>query len=286
MQIAITGISGFIGGNLKTFFEENCDFEVLPVPRMLLYGSAELLADYLEGSDVVINLAGASILSRWTRKRKQKLWDSRVIPTRNIVTAFALMIKVPSVFISTSATGILDGIEEHDEYSQNYASDFLGELAQKWELEAINAHKLGIRTLIFRLGVVLDSKGGALAKMLPAFRLGFGGPVGNGNQPFPFIHIQDLMHAYLFAINREEHEGIYHLVAPELITNREFSLVLADTLHRPAWFPVPVVLLKLLFGEGASVLVGGQIVLCTRLLKSNFQFQFPTINLLLKNLVG
>ncbi|MFA8433449.1 MAG: TIGR01777 family oxidoreductase [Marinifilaceae bacterium] len=286
MKIAITGSSGFVGSHLLEYLSNECKHAVIPVSRQLLYGSLEALVESLEGCDVVIHLAGASILSRWTKKRKRELWNSRIKTTENLVAAFQLMNQVPKCFISTSAVGVFDDREVYDENSHNFSDNFLGRLARQWELEALKAQVLGIRTLIFRLGIVIGKDGGALTQMLPVFRLGMGGPVGSGNQAFPFIHLKDLLKAYQFVLEHEECEGLYHLVAPDLISNRDFSIALAKQLNRPCLFRVPTWCLKLLFSEGAIVLVQGQKILPLRITQSGFLFDYPNINVLLRDIIG
>lgn len=278
MKIALTGSSGFVGSQLKKILLEELKCEIVLVSRSDLYGSSQQLASILEGCFALINLAGFNVLgARWSPKVKQILWDSRVETTHNIVDALRLLKNPPEVFISTSATGLFNNKDVHDEYSLNYADNFLGRLCWHWENEARHAETLGVRTIIFRLGVVLGCQGGAFKKMLPLFKIGLGGYIGSGEQPFPFIHIKDLLNAYLHVLHNDKCCGIYHLVAPHIVSNKDFTQVLAGILNRPSFFSVPVWILKLLYGQGAQVLTHGQTILTNRLVESGFHFNYPNL---------
>jgi len=191
----------------------------------------------------------------------------------------------PKLFISTSAVGIYDAYHT-DESSTNFSNDFLGELCLDWEKASTGLVKLGVRTVIFRLGVVLSERGGALAKVIPIFRYGLGGRLGNGNQAFSFIHIDDLLNAYSFVISNVETEGIYNLTAPKLITNSDYTKELGSCLNRPAFFHMPVFILRAIFGDGAKVFLTGQKVVPKRLLNMGFLFYFPTLGASLTSLLS
>ncbi|ASB50827.1 TIGR01777 family oxidoreductase [Alkalitalea saponilacus] len=276
MRIAICGISGLIGNAVANEFRSAND-EVIPISRSDLSKGTEHLKNLLEGTSAVVNLAGAPIAKRWTKKWKEEIYSSRVNTTRAIVEAVNQMENPPKEFVSASAVGIYDTISVHDEFSLNYAGDFLSKVCQNWEGEALKLDSKRVRLTIFRLGVVLSKKGGALKQMLLPFKLGLGGPIGSGEQFFPWIHLSDVVRAVSGAVKIPKATGIYNLVAPEILNNRQFTSTLAKTLKRPAIFPVPVWGLKLLFGEGASALSEGQQVIPQRLLADGFDFSFPTL---------
>ncbi len=267
----MSGASGFVGTYLKAVFAEQ-KFVVIPLGRDA-FRSSELLNKKLEGSDIVIHLAGAPIMARWTEAYKKELYASRIDTTRALVDAFAERKGMPRLFISTSAVGIYPPDVPCDEGNTRLADDFLGRLAQDWEREASRAAELGIRTVVFRFGVVLGRSGGALAKMLTPFRLGLGGVIGDGRQPFPWVHIADLAEAFLFVIKQERCNGVYNLTAPNPVTNAAFTKALASALHRPALIPVPAFVLRLMFGEGADALIKGQHVLPAEFARKRLQIQ-------------
>lgn len=284
MNVAMSGASGFVGTHLKQVFAAQ-GWTVTALGRDA-FRSAETLNGKLQNTDIVVNLAGAPIAARWSDAYKKELYASRIDTTRAMVSALAELEKRPRLFISTSAVGIYPPDLPCDESSSALARDFLGRLAQDWEREASRATDLGVRTVVFRFGVVLGRGGGALQKMLLPFRLGLGGVIGDGKQPFPWVHIEDLAEAFLFVIGQERCSGVYNLTAPNPVSNAVFTKALAATLHRPAMFPVPTFVLRLRFGEGADVLIKGQHVLPRRLQESGFKFRYPRIEEALKNLLA
>ncbi|MBN2598631.1 MAG: TIGR01777 family oxidoreductase [Marinifilaceae bacterium] len=277
MKIGITGGSGLIGSHLTEKLRGDFNADILLIPRKLLYGNVQDLCSFIKSCEVIIHLSGASVICRWNPKNKQILRSSRITTTKNLSNAIGLMEIKPKLFISTSAVGIYDAKHTHNEYSTKFSNDFLGELCIDWEKAANEVKKQAVRTVIFRLGVVLSDKGGALAKALPIFRYALGGKLGNGNQAFPFIHIKDLINAYSYVILNKEMEGTYNLTAPELITNRDYTKALSSFLNRPAFFHVPASILRVLLGEGSNVLLSGQRVVPERLVNSGFMFDFPTL---------
>ncbi|MDD2829860.1 MAG: TIGR01777 family oxidoreductase [Sulfuricurvum sp.] len=282
MRIAIAGMSGFVGNTLKKVFEQNGD-EVIGLDRHDLNGDVALLSTRLEGCEALINLSGAPIIARWSDSYKQTLRDSRLLTTQKLVDAMAKMSLPPSVFISTSAVGIYPNNGIYDESTQHYADDFLGQLCQEWEQTALKA--VAKRIVITRFGIVMGRDGGALAQMLPIFRLGLGGVIGSGEQHFSWIHIDDLTRGFTQIIANETMHGVYNFVAPEPTTNRGLTEALGKALHRPTIFPVPEFALKLLYGEGAKVLTDGQKVIPKRLLNEGFRFEYPNIESAILNLV-
>lgn len=275
--LAISGASGFVGSHLCRALERR-GFGVVALSRQDLADSAQALADRLRGVQGVLNLAGAPILHRWTPDYKKTLLESRVGVTHRLIEAITLMPARPRLFLSTSAVGYYAAGSRHTEASHAQADDFLGHLSRDWEREALRAKGLGLRTIIFRLGVVLGPDGGALKQMLPPFRLGLGGTIGSGSQAFSWIHLDDLLAAYLAAVTDPSWDGVYNLTAPEPTTNAGLTDALGKALNRPTWFSVPEFVLRLRFGEGSSLLTQGQEVLPKRLLEAGFTFAYPTID--------
>lgn len=276
--IAITGSSGFVGQNLKKFFEDK-KCEVISIKREYLKDDNKLL-DIVSKSDVIINLAGANIINRWTESYKELLYSSRIETTKAIVKAINSSEKKPDILISTSAIGVYDNKSTYDE-SANLNNDFLANLGKDWEEEAKKAQ---IPVAIFRFGIVLGKNGGALDKMLLPFKLGVGGVIGSGNQAFSFIHIEDLLNAYEHVIENKL-EGTFNLVSPTPTTNKGLTKALGKYLNRPTIFPVPEFMLKLIFSEGAKILTDGQSVVPQKLLDNGFNFKYKNIEQAIEDLV-
>ncbi len=243
--------------------------------------------DRVCGNDAVVNLAGASIFSRWTREQKNRIRDSRLHTTRNVVEAMSRGDGSPRVLISASGTGYY-GFHGDEEISEqgDPGTDFLARLAADWEQEAQAAEKHGVRVVLCRFGIVLGRRGGALKKMLPAFRMGMGSPLGTGNQWFPWIHERDLREMILFLLERSDLSGPVNCTAPSPVTNREFTQTLAAVLGRPAFLPaVPGRAIRLVLGEFGDVLLEGQRAVPALLNRNGFPFRFPTLPEALKDLV-
>lgn len=272
--IAISGASGFVGSRLQSELSA-AGHEVRALTRMVL-SSPQTLAKRLTGAHVVVNLAGAPIISRWTEDYKKTLYSSRIDTTRQIVDALATLDSRPELLISASAVGIYaTGV--HTEGNHTLSEGFLGRLAQDWEAEAMRAESIGLRTVVLRLGIVLSPEGGALKKMLGPFRLALGGRIGTGRQYVSWVHMDDLVRVVFRAIEDEGMRGAYNLTAPNPVTNAGFTRALAHVVGLPAIFRVPEFVLRLQFGQGASVLTEGQRVLPERLLKEGFEFRHSEI---------
>jgi len=234
---------------------------------------------HLEGSSVVINLSGQSLSSgRWTAARKQVLIASRLNSTRALVEAMRTQKEKPSVFINASAVGYYGPVAS-GEVAEDHppGSDFLAMLCAQWEKEALAASYLGVRTVVVRSGVVLDTEGGALQRLLLPFRFFVGGPLGNGAQWMPWIHREDQVRAILHAIDEARISGPVNLVAPDAVTMAEFSKALGRVLHRPSLVTVPAFVLRALLGEMASVVLTGQRAIPQKLIQSGFRFLHPTL---------
>lgn len=281
--IAISGASGFVGTHLTNYFK-SFGYEVSKISREELANSS-LLTKKFEHTDIVINLSGANIIHRWNDEYKKELYHSRIDTTQKIVTAIQQTTNKPKVLISTSAVGIYSNKQINSEEDCEYGKNFLARLCKTWEDEALKAKK-DTRVVIFRFGIVLGKNGGALQSMLLPFKLGVGGTIGNGNQYFSFVHIDDLKNAFKFIIEHDTLSGAFNLAAPQPTTNKGLTKALGKTLHRPTLFPVPEFVLKLIYGEGASVLTDGQSMIPQRLEENGFRFQFKSIEDTIENLLG
>jgi hypothetical protein len=275
-KVAITGATGFIGKSLAIALKEHGHLPVA-ISRSDIGAGAPYLTEKLRGVGVVINLAGAPIIAPWSESYKKELYYSRVNTTSELVKAFEKMDVKPSLLISASAVGYYASGRKHNEETFTHATDFLGALTDAWERAALKASSIGVRTVVFRFGVVLGKTGGVIAKISLPFKLGLGGVVGNGSQAFSWIQIRDLENAFLTAIDDNSFSEVYNLTAPIPTTNREFTVALAKALNRPAFIPIPEFVLQMIFGEGADVLTKGQSVYPKRLLDAKFGFLFPDI---------
>lgn len=272
MRIAMTGASGFVGTALQEAFAE-----CVIISRK---DDEKAILKKLKGVDIVINLAGAPIIKRWSDPYKKMLISSRIDTTRQIVS----VLNQSSVkhFISTSAVGIYPDNKPCDESCGEIADDFVGTLAQKWEEEALLCHK---PTTILRFGVILGKEGGALAQMLPPFRLGVGGTIGDGKMMTSWIDIADLVRIYRFIIERQL-EGVFNAVSPQPVSNYTFTKALGTVMHRPTILPLPKFALRLMYGEAASVLTGSKEIYPAALEKEGFVFEYPDIQTSLEHLIA
>jgi len=284
MNIAISGAGGFIGEHLFSYFT-GLGHTVYAIPRILPDAQPKEIAVTLSGMDVIINLAGASIIGRWNKLYKKQILDSRILTTSMLVEAIKLMDKKPELFISASAVGIYSGKGVQQEESAEYATDYLGSVCQQWEHEAQKAKDFS-RVCILRFGVVLGKNGGALKKMVPLFKLGLGGQISTGKQGYSWIHIDDTANAIRFIIENSRQSGVFNLTSPEMISNKEFTTTLASVLRRPAIFRVPSFILKLFFGEGSTVLTNGQMAYPKHLLSEGFVFTYPNLKQALTEVVN
>ncbi len=272
MKIALTGARGFTGTRLRALFPNHVIIDRNDPPGVIM--------QKLHGVKAVINLAGAPIIRRWTRRYRKVLWESRVNTTARLVSAMNSM-EGECHLVSASATGIYPCNMACDESCSHRADDFLGRLAGAWEQEAV---KYRGKVSVMRFGVVLGPEGGALAKMLPLFRAGLGGVIGNGQMITSWIDIDDLTRAVSFVIEKGA-TGTFNAVSPEPVTNADFTRQLARVLRRPAVLPVPLFLLRLVYGEAASVLAGSWEVYPARLLEAGFRFRYPEIAASLEHLL-
>ncbi|WP_375722905.1 TIGR01777 family oxidoreductase [Arcobacter sp. KX21116] len=278
--IAISGASGFVGSSLTKFFT-NLDYKILPIKREILNDKTKL-EELLNKSDILINLAGANIINRWSESYKKLLYSSRINTTQKLVSAIKNIDNPPELLISTSAVGIYDNKATYDE-NGTYSNDFLSSICQEWEKEALKAKSENTKVSIFRFGIVLGKNGGALQKMILPFKLGLGGVIGSGEQAFSYIHIEDLLEAYKFVIENS-YEDTFNLSAPTPTTNKGLTQALGKTLKRPTILPVPEFVLNIIFSEGAKVLTDGQSAFPKKLLDLGFEFKYKTIQETIENL--
>ena len=298
MHILLTGGTGLIGRRLcRHWLDQGHQLTVWSrrpeqVARLCGAGVRGIAHPDDYGSqpvDAVVNLAGAPIADRpWTRKRRLLLWDSRITLTEQLVSWLERREQKPAVLISGSAVGWYgDGGErELDENAGPVSEDFASQLCIAWEETAQRAQALGIRVVLLRTGLVLAPDGGMMQRLLPPFKMGLGGPIGNGRQWMPWIHIDDQIAAIDFLLNREDAEGPYNACAPSPVRNRDFAKTLAEILHRPAFMPMPAVALRMLMGELSILLLGGQRARPTRLQAAGFNFRFTELHAALENLLG
>lgn len=277
MKIAISGSSGYIAKNLIPLLE-TAGHAVIRIKRSEL-GAVDQLTEILLDTDVVINLAGAPILCRWTASNKNEILRSRIDSTRNIVFAINQLTAEhrPKLFISASAIGIYSPNMIHTEDSTSFSNDFVAEVVKNWE-NASDDLNPDVRKVIFRIGLILGKEAKTIQNLLPLFKLGLGGKIGNGKQPFPFVHIQDVINAIIWSIQNTQPQGIYNLAAPENIDNKTFTKTLANHLKRPAIFTVPAFILKFVLGEASTLLLQSPQVYPEHLIKEGFKFTFPDIN--------
>jgi uncharacterized protein (TIGR01777 family) len=275
MIVAITGASGFIGRTLVQKIRQR-DWTVRVIGRDELNGPSDSLDALVHGSDILINLAGAPVSKKWTPAWKEEIRNSRIETTRKLSGSVLRATEKPSLLISSSAIGIYSATGRHTESSQSFATGFLASVCQEWEQEA-RVLADSMRVVIFRTGVVLGKNGGALEKMERPFSMGLGGKIGSGEQHFSFIHLHDLVQALLFTIDNPSIEGVVNAVSPYPVSNREFTDKLAKVFGQSAFLTVPAFVIRMMLGEGAEILLGGQQVVPEKLLSAGFKFQFPTI---------
>ncbi|WP_319589901.1 TIGR01777 family oxidoreductase [uncultured Draconibacterium sp.] len=286
MNIKLTGSNGYIGQLISKKLEEK-GHSVSGIERNLLYRDTKNLQKELQYSDVVINLAGAPILQRWTEKNKEIIYDSRVVTTRNVVAAINGLpnSQRPKKVVSASAIGIYKSGYSHTEESHNLDEGFVGKVVKDWE-NSLNDLSSDVQKVIFRLGVVFGRESQTIKNMLLPFKLGLGGKIGSGEQPFPFIHEEDVVSAFVWATEQYQSNETFNLSAPENISNKEFTRSLANQLNRPAFFTIPAFALQLIYGEAASLLTQSPEVSSEKIQNAGFEFNYPNINSALKEILG
>lgn len=299
MKVLITGGLGFVGTQLSVrLLERGHQVTVVDrspephayTPREVIYisGDSTLKGSWQEEiahQDGVINLAGTSIFGRWNDKTKKLIYDSRILTTRNVVDAMSP--KKGSVLCSTSAVGYYGFRNDELINEEGYpGDDFLARVCVDWENEAKMAADKGVRVAITRFGIVLGKTGGALGQMIPAFKKFVGGPLGSGYQWFSWIHMEDLLKAFMFVFENQEISGPVNFCSPNSVRNRELAKALGKILSRPSFLTTPGFMLRLVLGEFGSLLLEGQRVIPAKLLKHGFSFSYPDITGALEDVVG
>jgi uncharacterized protein len=302
-RILVSGVSGPIGAALLPSLRA-AGYSVARLVRGATRGEAQgsahndgqiawdparpISPDAVSGFDAVIHLAGESIIGRWTTEKKQKIRVSRVAGTGNLAQAMANAKVKPRVFVSSSAIGYYgDRGDEILKEESAAGTGFLPGVCREWEMATEAAAKAGIRTVQIRTGVVLSADGGALAKMLTPFKLGLGGTIGSGLQWMSWIDVQDMVGAIQHIVKTDRLRGPVNLVAPTPVRNADFTKTLASVLSRPAIFPMPAFIVKLIFGEmGETVLLGSQRVEPAQLVASGYSFQFRELRNSLEATLG
>jgi uncharacterized protein (TIGR01777 family) len=294
----VTGATGFVGRRLVRALEapavlsrdaERARRALGPAVRAFAWDpdAGPPPAAAFEGIEAVFHLAGEPVARRWTRAVKDRIRDSRVGGTRNLVAALEALKARPRVLVAGSAVGWYgDRGDELLDESSSPGDDFLARLCREWEAESSRAEGLGVRAVVVRTGIVLGRDGGALARMLPPFRMGAGGRLGGGRQWMSWIHLDDLAGLMLHAARTEALRGPVNGTAPAPVTNAEFTRILAGVLRRPAFFPVPPPVLRLAFGEGASVLLSSQRALPRAAERSGYAFRHTALDPALREILG
>ena len=297
MKALVSGSTGLIGSALTPRLVAQ-GYQVVPLVRRPPRPGERVIAwdpgrgtidrAALEGCDVIVHLAGENVFGRWTAAKKRRIRESRVAGTRLVSEAIAGLERPPRVLLAASAVGYYGdrGAAELTEQAPA-GDDFLAQVARDWEAGTAPAARAGVRVANLRFGVVLAKAGGALAKMLPAFRLGLGGPIGNGAQYFPWIALEDALGAILHVLATESLTGPVNVTAPDAVTHLEFVRTLGRVLRRPAVLPVPSFALRLVFGREAAAMMGsGQRVLPARLLASGYRFRVGELEPALRQLLA
>jgi uncharacterized protein (TIGR01777 family) len=232
----------------------------------------------IQGAGALVHLAGETVAGRWNKYKKQDIRDSRVVGTRHLVEAIAEAKSKPGVLVCASAVGYY-GSRGEEELTEDSApgSDFLAEVCQAVEAEARRAEEFHVRVVMLRIGMVLGLGGGALQAMLIPFKMGLGGPVGKGEHWMPWVSVDDVIGIILHAIEHSNVKGPVNATAPNPVRNREFTKTLAQVLHRPAFLPAPVFVLKLLLGEFADLLYTSQRIMPQRIQQAGYKFRHPTL---------
>lgn len=294
MKVLITGGAGFIGQKLTDVLLEKgrriIIFDHHPPKQKVEFmeldiGSGDLAPEIFKGIDAVIHLAGENIFGRWNEEFKRKIYNSRILSARTLVSSISKLDKKPKVFISASAVGFYGGRGEEELYEDSVpGSDFLARVCIDWEKESKEVEKFGVRSVQIRTAPVIGA-GGMLSKLLPFYKLGLGGPLASGNQWFPWIHITDIANIYAFALENENIFGPINACSPQQIRNREFSKTLAKVLNRREFFRTPQFVLKLIYGEFAENILNSQKVYPKKLLEAGYKFMFSDIEEALRDVL-
>jgi len=276
MKIAISGSENFVGTCIVNYLRDFSS-EIFLLNE---YENEERWKDIISESDVVINLSGSPIFGRWTNTKKKQIRDTRIEPTKRIVTILNELSEASGkrTFIAASTTGIYpeDKVHTFSNFPSQKENSFLAEITAQWEAEVDDIVNPSVRVIVARLGVILCKEGGMLKSILPAFKRGFGYTVGNGKQMLSFVHIKDVANAIKFFITNDNISGFYNIVAPAPISNDELTKTIAKKLHRPRLLKIPPLFFKLALGESANILLNEIKIYPKELLSKKFEFEYPT----------
>lgn len=300
MNILITGATGLIGNQLgKALIRQGHQITILSrniesaksnlsFPAIILPWKSyeeEVEPSYFNDIEVVVHLAGESIGgSRWNKERKKQIYDSRIIGTRNIVKSILKSNKSVKKFICASAVGIYGNSFQKVNEESTLGEDFLATVCKDWEKETQKLMRNGINVVIPRIGIVLSNTSGALTEMLPVFSNGIGAVIGDGSQWMSWIHIDDLIGIFCHFIKNKNINGVYNAVAPNPITNKSFSNILANVLGEKLFLPVPKTIIKIMLGQMSTLVIDGQNVSCEKVVNEGFTFKYPDLESALLNL--
>lgn len=301
MKILMTGGTGFVGSFLTArLVRDGHEVTILvrskneakagPRDALFLQGDPTVSGAWqqeVRHYDAIINLAGASIFSRWTEQQKRAIRESRISTTRSIVESMDVPSGKAVTLLSTSAVGYY-GFHGDEELTEDAppGNDFLATVAQEWEEEASRARKKGVRVCITRFGIVLGTNGGALGQMIPLFKKFVGGPIGSGRQWFSWVHAHDLAEVFSYLLNHPELSGPFNVCSPKPVRNSDLAKAIGKALHRPSFMPTPGFVIRLVLGEFGSVILKGQRVVPRRLLENGFVFEYPEIDKAVASIVA
>jgi uncharacterized protein len=299
-KIVIAGATGFLGRNICSKLIERGDELIIltrsveKAKKIIPDASKYIIWNYsskewyeeISGNDAVINLAGESLLSkRWNDKHKNEVRNSRIESTKALIEAIKLRDKRPKTFISASAVGFYGNSEFEVDENSPKGEGFLADLVDDWEKETAKVEELGVRKVCVRIGIVLDKNDGALEKMILPFKFFMGGPLGNGKQWMPWIHIDDLAKIFLFVLDNEKAEGIINGVSPNPVRMSDFAKTIGKVMKRPAIFKVPEFVLKLILGEASETIISGAKVFSGKAIKLGYKFEYDNLEEAIKNIL-
>jgi uncharacterized protein (TIGR01777 family) len=298
MKMFITGGTGFVGTHLtKAYLDKGwhvtatgtSSTHTLSGTENFTYITADTTEpggwqDAVREADAIVNLAGRNIFSLWTENYKNQMYDSRIKTTRNLVESLEDGRQV--TLLSASAVGYYGSRgEDLLTESTDPGDDFLAEVSKDWEAEARKAGEKGARVALMRFGIILGRGGGALAKMIPAFKMFVGGPLGSGSHWFPWLHIDDLLAATLFLLQTPDAEGAFNFCAPQTVRYKTFARLLGQQLGRPSFVKTPAFLLKIAAGEMGATMLSSQRAVPAKLEQAGFSFRYPTLEAALEDIV-